>query len=171
MRARARACSVGAGKIRQEQRPQNWVVLLYDDEESECNSPKHCPTGCHQTATTCSGTPQNLRGFQAAWYAIRHDNKLPYRENGQVKAGPEKELTCADFMAAAGERFPVKWATDGGYMYGPESRFIQNKRRDRAFYAVLATDDCTPLKAGVTWRIHFANGGASTRAFASLVGR
>jgi len=146
-------------KIRADHRPQNWVVLLYDDEETQCSSVTQCPAGCHKDAKTCSGTPDAVKGFETVMYAVRHHKQLPYMENGVIQSDkPPKQLLCDDILDARAERFDVKWDDDGTYMY-KESRFIRNRLRDRAFYAVLATNDCKPLSEGVNWRIHFANGG------------
>ncbi len=154
------------GKIPVTHPPTNWVVLLYDDEEGQCSSVENCPAGCQKDAKakTCSGTADAVKGFQPVMYAVKHGNKVPYMENGVIdKNKPAKQLLCEDLLNARSERFDVKWDAEGGYEY-KASRFIHNRRRDRAFYAVLATNDCKPLSEGASWRIHFANGGASTHS-------
>jgi hypothetical protein len=153
------------GKIRHPG-PTNWVVLLYDDEETQCSSVEDCPAGCHkdEDAKICSGTPVVVKGFETVMYAVKHGKQLPYRENGVIQSDkPPKQLLCEDLLGARSERFDVKWDADGGYMY-KGSRFIKNRYRDRPFYAVLATNDCKPLREGASWRIHFANGGASKQS-------
>lgn len=162
-------------------RPENWVVLLYDDETSWCGGSHEgqadsCPQGCKHDGDTCSGTADVTKGFEAVMESVKAcDDKgthchLPYTENGKIQSDKGPSLECEDRIKANAEMFKVKWNADGGYMYGPESRFIQNKLRDRAFYAVLATEDCKPLQEGVSWRIHFANGGACANTQAAAAG-
>jgi len=73
---------------------------------------------------------------------------------------PKVPLLCNDRISnfSRSEKLEVKWGGDD--MWKPDPIYIQNSQRDRPFYVVLATEDCMPLKEGVSWRIHFANGGS-----------
>lgn len=158
-----------ASEIPWEHKPK-WRVLIYDDEEVQCEfNDNTCPKGCvlSKDGKTCSGVPEAIKGYESVVNAIENDNTRPYMVNGKKKDGPSQPLTCEQRIASANEQFMINFGEGGDSTYEfKERRRIFNHLRPRAFYAVLASENCeqAPLVEGVTWRIHWSNFGASTHA-------